>query len=301
MQLKSISRSPAGAQEGAAVALASPDREVLSGSRGAETGETSLAERHLVVRGKRDEPMPHRKVQQGNLETVIGPDQRTRILETHLPPWRMICALEIDSPFGSFIGTGWFAGPKTLITAGHCVFDNNQMGGWAETIVASPGRSGSDRPFGKLTATRFSSVDRWIAKQDPDFDIGCIHLEAAPEQDLGWFGTGVLPNTALEHAMVNVSGYPGDRGDGREQFFHANRILRAGPRRIFYDVDTFGGQSGAPAWVYEDNSNVPVVVGIHAYGIGGTPANLGITANSAPRIIPEVLEQIRAWVALDGQ
>jgi glutamyl endopeptidase len=300
MQLRSISRPTAGAQEGAAVAVASPDREVLSGRRGAETGEVSLAERHLVVRGKRAEPIPRRR-RQGNLETVIGPDDRTRILETHLAPWRMICALEIDSLFGSFIGTGWFAGPKTLITAGHCVFDNVQMGGWAQSIVASPGRSGSDRPFGKMTATRFSSVDRWIQQRDPDFDIGCIHLEAAPTQDLGFFGIGVLPNADLEQAMVNIAGYPGDRGDGREQFFHANRILRAGPRRIFYDVDTFGGQSGAPAWVYEDSSTVPVVVGIHAYGTGGTPADLGITANSAPRVIPEVLEQIRAWVAQDGE
>jgi V8-like Glu-specific endopeptidase len=304
MQLRSISKPTptAGASESGAVAVeASPDREVLAGRRGAEIGEMSLAERHLIVRGKRAEPIPRRRVRQGNLETVIGADDRTRILETHLAPWRMICALEIESLFGSFIGTAWFAGPKTLITAGHCVFDNNQMGGWAQAIVASPGRSGADRPFGRLTATRFSSVDRWIQKQEPDYDIGCIHLDEAPEQDLGFFGVGVLPNQALEHALVNISGYPGDRGDGHEQFFHANRILRVGPRRIFYDVDTFGGQSGSPAWVYEDGSNVPIAVGIHAYGIGGTPADFGMTANSAPRVIPEVLEQIKAWVQQDRQ
>ena len=39
---------------------------------------------------------------------------------------------------------------------------------------------------------------------------------------------------------------------------------------------------------------------IHAYGTGGTPAGFGITANSAPRIIPEVLDQIEAWIAADS-
>src|SRR4051812_15241614 len=125
MQLRSISNRTLGAQETAAVKPpASPGREVLTGSRGIDSGELSLAERHLAVRGKREEPLPRRRVRNGALETVIGQDDRTRILETHLPPWRMICALEMETTFGSFIGTGWFAGPKTLITAGHCVFDN---------------------------------------------------------------------------------------------------------------------------------------------------------------------------------
>jgi V8-like Glu-specific endopeptidase len=71
-------------------------------------------------------------------------------------------------------------------------------------------------------------------------------------------------------------------------------------RRLFYEVDTFGGQSGAPVWVQADDGAPPVAVGIHAYGTGGTPSNLGVVANSAPRIIPEVLEQLKAWVEQDG-
>ena len=294
MQLKSMSRPVT------EVAEAAPSREVLKGSRGAAAGELSLSEKHLVVHGKSDVPLQRQRPRLGGLETVIGPDDRTRILDTDQAPWRQICALEIESPFGSFIGTGWFVGPKTLITAGHCVFDQTQMNGWATSITVSPGRSGDTKPFGSLRASRFSSVDRWVQNQDPDYDIGCIHLDQPASDSLGWFSVAVMSNADLEHSLVNISGYPGDRGNGREQYFHANRILRAGPRRIFYDVDTFGGQSGAPVWIYEDGSNVPVVVGIHAYGTGGTPADYGILANSAPRIVPEVLEQIRQWMAENG-
>jgi V8-like Glu-specific endopeptidase len=77
-------------------------------------------------------------------------------------------------------------------------------------------------------------------------------------------------------------------------------VLSVTDRRLFYEVDTFGGQSGAPVWIHADENAPPVAVGIHAYGVGGTPANLGVVANSAPRIIPEVLEKLTEWVEQDG-
>jgi hypothetical protein len=40
-----------------------------------------------------------------------------------------------------------------------------------------------------------------------------------------------------------------------------------------------------------------VVVAIHAYGVGGVPTNLNVVANSGPRVLPEVLEVIRGWIA----
>lgn len=101
--------------------------------------------------------------------------------------------------------------------------------------------------------------------------------------------------------MVNISGYPGDRGNDTEQYFHANRVLSVGKRRVFYDVDTMGGQSGSPVWIHEEAGSPPLAIGIHAYGTGGTPFDLGITANSAPRIIPEMFDRIVAWVAEDNE
>jgi V8-like Glu-specific endopeptidase len=162
----------------------------------------------------------------------------------------------------------------------------------------SPGRNGAEFPFRTARSTRFSSVNRWVEAQDPDFDIGCIHLDDPLGNEVGWFGVGALAPDELEGFLVNVSGYPGDRGGGTEQYHHRNRILRVTERRLFYDVDTFGGQSGAPVWVHETDASPPLAVGIHAYGVGG--AVDGLEANSAPRVIPEVFEQIRTWVETDG-
>lgn len=70
------------------------------------------------------------------------------------------------------------------------------------------------------------------------------------------------------------------------------------PRRVLYDVDTAGGQSGAPVFVL-DAANRPVVIGIHAYGTGGTPTTVSMEVNSAPRIVADIAGIIAKWVAAD--
>lgn len=294
VELKSVSK-PVSPFESLEVAPAV--RLTTTGSGGTATKEPSRSLHYLGASGKSGSIRPP-------FESVIGQDERVRILDTELFPWRMICALRMKGSGGAVaIGTGWFIGPRTVLTAGHCVFSSHFFGGWASTIEVIPGLNGKGadaRPYGSVSSTRFSSVDRWVNQEDADFDIGCIHLDEPKGDEVGWFAVGVLPAEELQHYLVNVSGYPGDRGDGNEQYHHRNRILQVSERRVFYEVDTYGGQSGAPVWIHEQEGAPPLAIGIHAYGIGGTPANLGITANSAPRIIPEVLEQLTAWVNQDG-
>lgn len=74
------------------------------------------------------------------IETVILDDGRVRISQTALLPWRMICALRITGSNGvRAVGTGWLIGPRTLVTAGHCVH-HPDLGGWAARIEVSAGR-----------------------------------------------------------------------------------------------------------------------------------------------------------------
>ena len=299
IKLTSVSKPVAAAfaLEAMAESEATAVTDVTVGGTG-QPAEDSRSLKFLAVKGKGD-PIPVTG-SQGALESIIGPtDDRIRILDTDLFPWRMICALRMRGPSGAgAIGTGWLVGPKTVITAGHCVHSSHFFGGWASSIEVSAGRNGSDFPFGTVVSQRFSSVDLWVNSENPDFDMGCIHLDDPIGDRVGWFAVGAIAPDELESYMVNVSGYPGDRGRGTEQYHHKNRVLRVSERRLFYDVDTFGGQSGAPVWIHERDGSPPIAVGIHAYGVGGSPR--GLEANSAPRIIPEVLEQIRAWVEEDG-
>jgi glutamyl endopeptidase len=296
IELKSVHKPSSGLESMEAAPVAPP---ATTGSSGAATSETSRSLRHLVVAGKSGPIAPP-------FESVIGIDERVRILDTDLQPWRMICALRMRGPTGAgAIGTGWFIGPRTVLTAGHCVFSNHFFGGWASSIEIIPGllgagQDGDARPYGSVTSEQLSSVDRWTETEDADFDIGCIHLEERVGDQVGWFALAAMDPEELVGYLVNVCGYPADRGGGNEQYHASNRVLRVTERRLFYEVDTFGGQSGAPVWIHESDGAPPVAVGIHAYGLGGTPEDLGIVANSAPRIIPEVLDKLKEWVEQDG-
>jgi V8-like Glu-specific endopeptidase len=295
VELRSVSKELTGLESLEGVTRPPP---VTRGSLGSATDEVSRSVRHLVGKG-RSGPIS------SPLETVLGVDDRVRILDTDLSPWRMICALRMRGPSGAgAIGTGWFIGPRTVLTAGHCVFSSHFFGGWANTIEVIPGMNGNGdssdaRPYGSATTQRLSSLDRWTESQDPDFDIGCIHLDQPLGEVVGWFSVGALPPDRLESFLVNVSGYPGDRGAGAEQYHARNRVLQVTERRIFYEVDTYGGQSGAPVWIHEEEGAPPLAVGVHAYGTGGAPVG-GAPSNSAPRIIPEVLDKIIGWVEQDG-
>ena len=297
MPLKSVDKpqekkSPFESMESSAV----PPRDVTASNTGQVPNERSRAAEQFLVRGTREQPLSRPR---NVFESILGDvDRRKQILETDVTPWRMICSLDITSQSGfSYVGTGWFAGPRTVITAGHCVFDPVELGGWAREIKVIPGRNGdAPVPFGEGVSSSFSTTDRWLEAQDPDFDYAAIHLNEDLGTAVGNFGIGVLPDSELQNRLVNISGYPFSPGEGKSQYFHANRVKALTPRRLFYDVDTLGGQSGSAVWAYLDGSDDPVVVGIHAYGVGGVPANLNVVANSGPRILPEVLDIIREWI-----
>lgn len=298
MELKSVDNPRRSALESMAEesGVAEQPRVITSSAPGEAPDGNSRAAQHYIVRGKRGQPL---RQPSSAIESILGDvDRRKHILETDLLPWRMICGLEIESANGlRYIGTGWFAGPRTVITAGHCVFDPLELGGWARQIRVVPARNGdTEMPYGASTSTRFSASDRWQEAQDPDYDYAAIHLSEDLGMRPGHFGLAVLPDSELQDRLLNVSGYPVTPGDGKLQYFHANRVKATTSRRVFYDIDTMGGQSGSPVWAYLDGSEDPVVIGIHAYGVGGTPAGLNVVANSGPRILPEVLELIRKWI-----
>ncbi len=223
-----------------------------------------------------------------SLEVITGTDDRIRVTNTAAYPWRAICALSITADDGSqFIGTGWLISPRTVITAGHCVFMHDR-GGWVRSVRVTPGCNDSDQPYGVHVGARsgLRSVTGWTQSKSRDHDYAAIILppSARPGDRTGYFGIATRTDSFLMSSALNLSGYPGDKG-GRQQWFMAQRPKKVSDRVITYDIDTMGGQSGSPVWVLQDGQR---------YGVG-VHTNGSASGNSATRINAAVFDRLVSW------
>ena len=224
------------------------------------------------------------------MESIIGPDDRVRVTNIQNYPWRCICSLLITAQSGTmYIGTGWLVSPRLVLTAGHCVYMADE-GGWATQIEVMPGRDGATIPNSAVSRD-LRSVTGWTNDNNSDCDYGAILLPADKRfgEKLGWFGYAVRPDDYLRQITLNLSGYPGDGGPAHidnTQWFHSRKVMDVQARQISYDIDTFGGQSGAPVWEMAANGS-RYGVAIHTHG--------GTTSNGATRITKEVFDNIVLW------
>lgn len=261
---------------------------VFPGIAGSLPLDEDVHDRSLLVRGKNIEPLVQRFGIGQSL--LAAQDRRTEVSNPASAPWRMICSLEISAADGSiYVGTGWIAGPKLIMTAGHCLFEKNCMKGWATAIKVYPGRSNSSDEDVYFSSTDFKAPHQWVSKYDENFDYGAIILDEDIGSIYGHFSSSTYADADLMSHMVNISGYPATKL-GETQLHHENRINSVSATKIYYDVDTEGGQSGSPIWLYEGNDNNPIVIGIHSYGAGNVT-----TGNSGVRITEEIIEFVEKW------
>lgn len=225
------------------------------------------------------------------IETVHGVDNRVKIANPAVYPWRATASLLITAADNSqWIGTGWFISPRTLITAGHVVHIKGSgvagRDGWVKRIQVMPGRNGASLPYGSVTSTVFRSVTGWTGSGNQDFDYGAIILPTPLGNTTGWLGFGNYTDADLLATVGNIAGYPGDKPAGT-LWYDARRIASVTARKVHYDIDTAGGQSGAA--VYRVVGGNRFAFAVHAYG--------GATTNSGTRINAQVFANLTAWKA----
>ncbi|MBI4675562.1 MAG: serine protease [Chloroflexi bacterium] len=217
-------------------------------------------------------------------ESVIGADGRTQITNTTVYPNSAIAHLEVDFPSGSGTCTGWFMSKNRLATAGHCVYDAG-AGEWATSITVYPGRNGGSAPFGSYTAGMGDLYTNtgWTGTGNPKYDYGLVKLGSDVGNTVGWFGYGwTSSDSFLLNRKSNVRGYPGDKSYGT-LWTMKGKIQTVQKTRLFYSIDTFGGQSGSPHYGKWSTFCNPCSFGIHTYGVGGS-----WTKNSSTRITKRV-------------
>jgi V8-like Glu-specific endopeptidase len=228
------------------------------------------------------------------MESAASSADRSMVTNVTQSPWRKICDLLITAADGTLhSGTGWFISPRTLVTAGHCVFvfkPGTSEHGMVRSILVMPARNGetsaAQSPFGwvEVPQTNLRVPQRWASNGELDFDYGAIILpESTPlGSKVGFFGFGHFLDQDLGGSMPVLSGYPDDVPEGT-QWMESNPIKQVTATRVFYDIFTFNGQSGSPVFFRDTN----IACAIHDFG--------DVSLNSGVRINPQVIAQLNAW------
>lgn len=234
-------------------------------------------------------------------ERVLGSrDRRVKVSAPKDWPWRVHGHLELNfGPKSTYIGSGTLVGPKHVLTAGHCLYDHDSRDPSKSTPIKSasfyPGLSGTDVPWSAQGATmvvhpRYKNAR--MPGEQQESDIGIIILDRPLGTKLGYFGTREFADT---DSIVHITGYPGDKGEnktrGREMYTMNGPITVKKPNRVFYDIDTYGGQSGSGAYTWSEERKEGTCVAVHAYGPSG-----GERYNSGTRLNSQTLSMVQTWM-----
>ena len=208
---------------------------------------------------------------------VIGSENRIKVADVHELPYRMI--LKLESKFPDFNPdqvshcTGWFAGPHTIITAGHCVYSAGD-GGWATEVKiwfemdndgtqdweyfytdSTTVNGGSGCSSASTSCGPLRKASQYTSSEDIAYDYGGIILGDDQMGNLaGWLIADSPSDPELESRVFTISGYPNDpefdsyKAYGT-QWWHSGEAVSGlfswSAEYLYYYIDTSGGQSGS--------------------------------------------------------
>lgn len=214
--------------------------------------------------------------------------------------WPMVCMIESyfrrpHFPGGRSIGTGTLIGPRTILTAGHVLYDPDQGDGTAEgaralrVFVSAPGRGGDpplDAEAIQHFATRAWEEDEawWDNSYLGPTDVGLVYLaNKATTTNRYPIAYGAIDDDSLVSEGLSHFSYPANPLDinqpdspnhrlgdqvganfgalGYEQL--PGELQNLWDKRVYYPLRTVGGMSGGPVLVSAYDIQDQFLIGVH--------------------------------------
>jgi glutamyl endopeptidase len=229
--------------------------------------------------------------------TCCGPDNSRQIQTTTKFPYRAVVWIKYVNQSG-LIGwcSGYMIGANTVATAGHCVYDPQEFGGWISRsfFVVVPGANADAQdptPYGSCGATRLFASRGWRVSRgsNSNYDYGAIKLNCSIGNRTGYFGL-TRPTSPVGITSI-ISGYPSGHPIGT-MWRSVDQVRAVTTKRIFYRNDTFPGDSGAPVYRSSTSACRWCAFGIHT--TGNDVVN-GQVYNGGTRITLSVLRNLNHW------
>lgn len=175
-------------------------------------------------------------------------------------PWAALCAIQVvqDGALQS-AGTGWLAGPRTVITAAHVIAGATRGNKGLRFRVTFPS---GDAVIEALDAHMH---DNYVGDTNllfDAFDIAALRIPPVERTALAIAG-GLEADTQVE-----VAGFPAS-ADGK-LVTHQGNAHRLDPQVVLHKADTREGHSGAPV-LLADADGRHAVAALHIHGFLANP------------------------------
>lgn len=194
---------------------------------------------------------------------VAAPDARVQVTDASTNPYINVGWLWTQDQKGNWSTcTATQIGPKTVVTAAHCVYDH-ATGGWVKAMTWLPGvTDANNAPYGQFDWANANILKGFIDNYDGTnygsvmpWDLAEIELSDDATQ-LGWLGFQVDDGSDFD---ANLIGYPGDKPDGTMWKTTCSIPAKNFGDQIFaHDCDTAPGNSGSAMFIDDGKGNFSV-------------------------------------------